>query len=111
MSLSLCLIWSLGGLAAAQELPSAWSVPSPGSISEAPWWLSFDDPTLSALMDEGLRQNGDLVAFNARVQQSEALARQSLAGVLPSLSVDVSTSTAPLDSCKGSCEGARGGAG
>lgn len=98
MSLSLCLIWSLGGLAAAQELPSAWSVPSPGSISEAPWWLSFDDPTLSALMDEGLRQNGDLVAFNARVQQSEALARQSLAGVLPSLSVDVSTSTAPLDS-------------
>lgn len=98
LSLSLFLIGALGGVASAQALPSAWSVPSPGPISSAPWWTSFEDPTLSALMEEGLAQNGDLVAFNARVEQSDALARQSLAGVLPSLSVDVSTSTAPLDS-------------
>ncbi len=48
------------------------------------WWTLFRDPVLNRLVERALSQNLDLVAAEARIQQSRALARTALANRLPS---------------------------
>ena len=76
----------------------SYSQPSAGTPAAEPWWRDFGDPVLAELVDEGLSSNHDLAATWSRSLQAEALARQSLAGLLPSLAADLSASSAPLDS-------------
>lgn len=82
----------------AVPLPPDWTVPSSGPRTDALWWEDLGGEGLDRLVRTGLALNGDFGAFEARVAQSEALSRAALAPLLPSLSFDVSTSTAPLDS-------------
>jgi NodT family efflux transporter outer membrane factor (OMF) lipoprotein len=58
------------------------------SLSRTPpqidrWWTLFKDPVLNRLVDRALAQNLDLVAADARIQQSRALARGASANRLP----------------------------
>ncbi len=76
----------------------SYSQPSAGAPAAEPWWRGFGDPVLAELVEEGLSSNRDLAATWSRALQAEALARQGLAGLLPSLSADLSASSAPLDS-------------
>ena len=69
-----------------------------GEPSVEPWWVSFDDGSLDAVMDQGLAGNGDLGAAWERVDQARATAFGALAPQLPSLSVDVNANVAPIDS-------------
>ncbi len=66
--------------------------------AQEPWWTSWDEPELSALIEEGLQANPDLGALDALARQQQALAAQGMADFLPSLSFDVQGQLAPYDS-------------
>jgi NodT family efflux transporter outer membrane factor (OMF) lipoprotein len=56
----------------------------------ADWWQAWGDPQLNALVAEALAGNPDMVAAAARVAAADAAARQSRAGLLPSLTGNAS---------------------
>ncbi len=47
------------------------------------WWLAFDDPALTRIIDRALSQNLDLAAAEARVAQARAAASEAGAQYLP----------------------------
>lgn len=47
------------------------------------WWLGFDDPELTRIVERALHQNLDLAAAIARVEQARAAAREAGAQILP----------------------------
>lgn len=49
------------------------------------WWKAFGDPTLDALVEQGLRNNGDLVVGAARLLEARAVAREAAAARWPML--------------------------
>lgn len=63
---------------------------APAAIGHAPelrqWWHAFADPTLDDLIERALRGNLDVQQAALRIQAARALARQSRAEFLPSLS-------------------------
>ncbi len=54
----------------------------------ADWWVQYNDTTLSALLDEGLQNSGDLALAASRVAQARARYGYAGANQLPSLSVE-----------------------
>ena len=80
----------------AVALPGAWAnqqpAPSPGSAHAAPapelrqWWRAFADPVLDELIERALRGNLDVQQAALRIQAARALARESRAEFLPTLS-------------------------
>lgn len=69
------------------EVPAAWRAgeASSGEAVEgpAPWWRSFGDPTLTALIEESLEGSFDLAAAAARVEAAQARGRVAGAPLLP----------------------------
>jgi len=69
-------------------VPAAWKA---GSVVAAPvadrWLASFDDPALSALVDEALAYNADLQVAAARVEQAAGYVKVANASLLPSVGV------------------------
>ena len=76
--------------------PAAWrAATNPVAPIEARWWRSFRDPTLSALVEQALVRNTDVLTAVARIDEARAqtaLARASIsrerastepAGVVP----------------------------
>ena len=57
------------------------------SIIRRDWWADYHDPVLNQLMDEGLKQNADLLTAAARVAQSRALLGLNEADLYPTLSM------------------------
>jgi multidrug efflux system outer membrane protein len=68
--------------AATLSAPAHWRVEigpdNIGAAVERRWWAAFGDPSLSALVDEALRNNGDLRIAGARM--AAAKARVTIAG-------------------------------
>jgi len=62
-------------MGSAQALGSAPSLDS--------WWLGFNDPRLTAVIERALSQNLDLAASLARVDHARAVARESGARLAP----------------------------
>ncbi|MCB9760634.1 MAG: TolC family protein [Alphaproteobacteria bacterium] len=94
----IALLLALSVVTAAElppDIPDTYAGAVSGLAPAGPWWQSFADPGLSQVVEAGLSANGDLGAFDARVRQSQALARQSLAPLMPSASFDVSASSSP----------------
>lgn len=54
------------------------------------WWASFGDPTLDALIEEGLRASPDMALADARIRSADAIAEQAGGALYPSLSVEAS---------------------
>ncbi len=54
------------------------------------WWLSFDDPILSRLIERLADENLQIAAANARVDAARANRRGATAGLLPSLTANFS---------------------
>jgi NodT family efflux transporter outer membrane factor (OMF) lipoprotein len=63
---------------------------SQASIDE--WWIGFNDPTLTRVVERSLLQNLDLAASIARVQQARAAAAGAGAALLPSADLAASAS-------------------
>ncbi|MGD0232145.1 MAG: efflux transporter outer membrane subunit [Syntrophorhabdales bacterium] len=75
-------------------LPGAWAgveatgQPSVATAQQADltgWWRQFNDPTLTALVDEALKANLDLTLAEARVRQARALRGVAVGGLFPSV--------------------------
>jgi NodT family efflux transporter outer membrane factor (OMF) lipoprotein len=57
------------------------------------WWLGFNDPELTEIVERAQSQNLDLQASLARVQQARAVAKEAGAKRLPSGEVDIQTTS------------------
>ena len=59
-------------------VPAQWDTPSPSTAPAAAttdrWWTRFDDPTLTALVDEALRRNADMAVAALSVRQAQLAA-------------------------------------
>ena len=49
------------------------------------WWLAFNDPTLTALIDEAMAQNYDIALATHRIEEARAQNQFSRAGLGPAL--------------------------
>ncbi len=74
-------------------LPGAWagtektgqpSVVTPQQADLTGWWRQFNDPTLSALVNEALKANLDLALAEARLRQARAMCGVAVGGLWPS---------------------------
>ncbi len=77
-------------------LPGAWagvdntgqpSVATPQQADLTGWWRQFNDPTLTALVDEALKANLDLALAEARLRQARAMRGVTAGGLWPSATV------------------------
>jgi NodT family efflux transporter outer membrane factor (OMF) lipoprotein len=69
-------------------VPDAWTAPDGGLLAAVPrgpepWWAAFEDPALSALVEEALGASFDLQAAAARLAAAEAQARIAGAELRP----------------------------
>jgi outer membrane protein, multidrug efflux system len=72
------------------DAPAIWQSGSDkAALQDADWLAAFHDETLSALVDEALRNNHNLLASARRVDQARALAISGAAARLPT--VDLSS--------------------
>jgi multidrug efflux system outer membrane protein len=81
---------ALAGCAVNQPAPPVLDVPAP-TITDVPggllerWWTAFDDPVLTALIDEALASNLDLKATLARIELARAQVLIARADLYPSV--------------------------
>ncbi len=70
------------------EIPSAFKATSGLSAPvAAPWLASFNDPALSALVDEALAYNADLQVAAARVEQAAGYVKVASGALLPAVAL------------------------
>jgi NodT family efflux transporter outer membrane factor (OMF) lipoprotein len=75
--------------------PAAWAADVPAGASGlvpdgSPWWQSFENPELTALIDRALLENSDLRLASARVAQARALTDGAEGDVRPHLGAEAS---------------------
>ena len=82
--------------AAFKEAPatgSTWFPAAPAdALDRGPWWQLFDDPALSALVEQVEVSNQNIAAAVAAYAQAQALVRQQHAALFPSLALNASAS-------------------
>ncbi len=73
------------------ELPDRFSEVTPVSDAaiDGPWWRSFGDADLDALVERGLAYNSDLIIGAARLREAAAVFRQTRSAQLPDVGVFV----------------------
>lgn len=77
------------------------AIPTEAPADMVRWWQSFDDPVLTALIEESAAANTDIRIAESRVREARAMARQSRSGLWPSLDAGTSagaTSDVAIDS-------------
>lgn len=71
-------------------IPTQWrGQVGPEAPVEARWWRSFNDPLLSRLVEQALRENTDILTARARVDEYRARLRAANGDRLPSLDAGV----------------------
>ena len=81
------------------DLPSFWPWQSTENAMTRPegetmdvitrdWWKQFNDPALTALVEEGLEKNADLLVAASRVAQARAALNLSEANLYPEIGVE-----------------------
>jgi multidrug efflux system outer membrane protein len=65
---------------------------APSASAEAAFWQRFEDPLLSALVEDALRANHDLRIGLARLDQARALSRQSRFDLFPTVTAEAGAS-------------------
>lgn len=88
------------------DIPSQWSTSNNSNEKTADhtaqdWWNSFENTELSALINEALVQNNDLLASMQRIEQSRANLKISGASILPTASISTSGSRAHTNPSQG----------
>ena len=76
------------------QAPPAVLLPPPTveHLDLSHWWTSFDDPALTALVDEALANNLDLQVAMARIDAARAQVRLARADLYPSVDLGVNAS-------------------
>lgn len=81
----------------ALDIPTQYRATAPkptaaASAADEAWWRLFDDPVLDALISEGLRNNQDLIAAAARVEQFYGALGTTRSPLFPQVGADVNGS-------------------
>ena len=72
--------------AALVSPPGQWRTQTdPGAPVQADWWRTFDDPALTAVVEEALARNTDVAIAAARVEEARAQLQLAQAQRLPNL--------------------------
>lgn len=69
------------------EMSARYATTNTGPVDNTPWYSSFHDPKLTALIEQALAGNLDVKQAAARYKQAEALAQQSGATRLPEVGI------------------------
>ena len=82
----------LGGCAVVQPQPPQLDLPTPSATPAqnallARWWTAFDDPALTALIDEAFVGNLDLRGAFARIEAARALLLLAQSNLAPSVNL------------------------
>jgi multidrug efflux system outer membrane protein len=67
------------------SMPAAWSGGGGPAAELATWWQQFDDPQLTALVEEAIRANLDLRIAATRLRQARAARGVAIGGFWPSV--------------------------
>lgn len=70
-------------VAPEMELPASFSIQSDSDKVDLSWWNSFEDETLSDLIEEAVLDNKDIQQALSRINQSRALAREARSQLYP----------------------------
>ena len=74
------------------DIPASWRTVDLGTLPlNVDWWKRFNDPVLTALVEEALAHNQDLAASLARVQSAAAKAGVNAANMMPNSSATASS--------------------
>ncbi|MEO9135281.1 MAG: efflux transporter outer membrane subunit [Casimicrobiaceae bacterium] len=78
---------AIAGCSTTPTAPPAVELPAStvGDLELEHWWTNFDEPALSALVDEALASNLDLQAAVARIETARAQVKLASADLYPSL--------------------------
>ncbi len=74
------------------EVPNSYSTEGAERPLPERWWRDFGDPELNRLVELSLRQNLQIRAAWARLEQVRALTKQAASGKYPQVNLDVSAS-------------------
>lgn len=89
------------------SLPASWKNAA-GFPTAAPtrdlsrWWQRFNDPTLSSLISQALRENPDLASASARIREARARRTAEKASLFPTLGGSASTNSRATNPSSGS---------
>jgi outer membrane protein, multidrug efflux system len=92
-SVGLAALWTSTSLAAppAIAVPDQWQSPAPVVDSRskvaAPWWTTFDDPTIAELVTAARKASPTVAAVRAQLAESRAALAGTEAAFLPSVDV------------------------
>ena len=81
----------------ALDVPAAWGA-TPASVTGSeiaerePWWRTFGDPQLDALIDRALRTNNDLAAAAMRLYSAQLQSQLTNTNLTPSVTTSASRS-------------------
>jgi NodT family efflux transporter outer membrane factor (OMF) lipoprotein len=88
-------------------IPPAFSATGARALA-VPWWRELDDPTLDALVAQGLAENLDLRTVWDRLAQAEATARREGAALVPSIDATAGGSRTEITTSAAQASGAGG---
>jgi multidrug efflux system outer membrane protein len=82
---------AIAGCTTTPTAPPVVELPAPtvDHLDLAHWWTSFDEPPLTALIDEALANSLDLQAAMARIETARAQVKLASADLYPSLNLGV----------------------
>jgi len=79
--------------ASYKEIPAGWKTAEPADRADrGPWWSIYDDPRLSALMDQLDASNQTVAQYAAAYRQARALVAEARAAYFPTLGLSASAS-------------------
>src|SRR6478735_6532718 len=90
--LALMIAVALAGCAVTQPAPPELDLPAPTASAEqnamlGHWWLAFNNPVLTALIEEAIENNLDLKATLARIELARSQVLLAQSSLYPSVNV------------------------
>jgi len=91
-ALVLMLAGALAGCAVTQPMPPKFDLPASTATAEQNallehWWLAFNDPVLTALIDEALANNLDFKATLARIELARSQLQLAQGSLYPTFNI------------------------
>ena len=95
--LAIVLAGFLAGCAVTQPAPPQLELPAPTATAEQNallerWWVAFNDPVLTALIDEAMANNLDLKSSLARIELARAQVLLAQSNLYPSINLTAGAS-------------------
>ncbi len=78
---------------ASAAVPQTFSLTGTEVITDGRWWLQYNDPQLTILINDALNNAPNMHAAWARVEQAAAAAQMNSASLMPSLSANANISS------------------